>query len=176
MTDYKWVIGAFVLGIVLGVSMMLPYVKPVLPPLGNYTLLLDSSYQNYALHLIDSANSTIILGVYSAKYYPNHPNPLLDALCRAAERGVDVRVVLDDELSYNNKTIAYLRSCGVKANLDSPKIRTHAKFLVVDHRLVLLGSTNWSYSSLNKNHEVDVFIIDPRIAKELESYFNRLAQ
>ena len=171
---WKLAVVVFFLGIVLGFSLGL-YINQPPDQQGNYTLVLDSNYKDIALSLINSANSSIILAVYSAKYYPDYPNPLLDALCQAKSRGVKVEVVLDDELDYNKETLAYLKSCGVDAKLDSPKTRLHAKFLVVDGKLVLLGSTNWSYSSLNLNHEVDVLISDSGIARQLKNYFYNLA-
>ncbi len=165
----KVLLAFFVAGLITGVFLVYPlHINQSTP--GNYTLLVDSNYLPYAEHLISSANRSILLVVYSAKYYPNYPNPLLDSLCNASKRGVDVKVILDDELDYNKDTIDYLKKCGVSAMLDSRNTRTHAKFLVVDSKYVIIGSTNWSYSSLNKNHEVDVLVDDPNLAKRLEAY------
>ena len=167
--NYKQISLVFLLGVLLGILVAFPFHQTVSYQ-GNYTLVTDSNYPVYAMNLLNSANKSILLVVYSAKYYANSNNKLLNVLCKASHRGVKVDVILDDELGYNNDTIKYLRSCGVNARLDSPKVRTHAKFLVIDGKIVLLGSTNWSYSSLNKNHEVDVLIKDPEIARLLTSY------
>lgn len=164
---YTWLVLALVL--VAGFVLVQP--RP------SYQLVLDRAYQPIALDAVLHARDSIYLAVYAMKYYPDYPesNTLLNALCNASSRGVSVHVLADDEPEDNQKAIAYLRSCGVDARLDQPRTRLHAKFLVVDGELVLLGSSNWSYSSFNKNHEADLVLRDRSLASELVSYFSRLS-
>ncbi len=51
---------------------------------------------------------------------------------------------------------------------------THAKSVVVDGRLTLLGSTNWTYYALTNNHEVAVLVQSKELAKALIDYFNQV--
>jgi len=46
--------------------------------------------------------------------------------------------------------------------------------MVVDGRLTLLGSTNWTHYALSNNNEVSVLIHSKELAKELIDYFNRI--
>jgi len=46
--------------------------------------------------------------------------------------------------------------------------------MVVDGHLVLLGSTNWTFSALSNNNEASVLIRSKEVAKELLDYFNRV--
>ncbi len=166
--DWKRLAVVFAIGLFLGIFIARPLKT-------NASLVLDSQYEPVALNLIDSAHTSILVAMYEAKEY-NATMPILDALCNASKRGVAVRVLLDDEIQDNNATIAYLRACGVNASLDSRRVRTHAKFMIVDGRYVLLGSTNWSFSALHKNHEVDILVDDPKIAEELTSYFYNVSR
>jgi phosphatidylserine/phosphatidylglycerophosphate/cardiolipin synthase-like enzyme len=49
------------------------------------------------------------------------------------------------------------------------KVVSHAKFVIVDHRLVLLTSANFSLSAENRNIELGVLLNDSGLAESIES-------
>jgi phosphatidylserine/phosphatidylglycerophosphate/cardiolipin synthase-like enzyme len=51
---------------------------------------------------------------------------------------------------------------------------THAKFMVVDRELTLLGSTNWTYYALTSNNEASVLVRSKEVAQATLDYFNRV--
>ncbi|GAA4301202.1 hypothetical protein GCM10023162_02280 [Klenkia terrae] len=56
------------------------------------------------------------------------------------------------------------------SELDSgQKVVSHAKFVVVDHQLVLLTSANFSYSAENRNVEFGLLLHDSGLAESIES-------
>jgi phosphatidylserine/phosphatidylglycerophosphate/cardiolipin synthase-like enzyme len=57
---------------------------------------------------------------------------------------------------------------------DSPEKTTHAKLMIVDAQMTLLGSTNWTYYALTNNHEASLLIRSKEVAKELTDYFNQV--
>jgi phosphatidylserine/phosphatidylglycerophosphate/cardiolipin synthase-like enzyme len=142
----------------------------------------DTAYASTALKMIEDARRELILVIYEIRYYDdkryqNGPtNMLIDALCDAHDRGVDVFVVINLDSwnkanSRDNIAVAdRLRSRGLKVYYDSPKQTTHVKLLLADERWTLIGSHNWSYSALAKNHEASVLIDDPAIAKQFAQY------
>ncbi|MEK7290856.1 MAG: phospholipase D-like domain-containing protein, partial [Planctomycetota bacterium] len=48
---------------------------------------------------------------------------------------------------------------------------THNKILVIDNYITIVGSTNWTYSALKKNHEASVLIKSRSVA---ESFLGKL--
>jgi len=52
---------------------------------------------------------------------------------------------------------------------DGKPIVSHAKFIVVDHEIVLLTSANFSYSAENRNIEFGLLIRDSGLAASMES-------
>ena len=46
--------------------------------------------------------------------------------------------------------------------------------LIIDGEVGIVGSTNWTYSALEKNHEVSVLIRSPEVARNLYHYFQRV--
>jgi len=47
----------------------------------------------------------------------------------------------------------------------------HAKTMVIDTYICTIGSTNMDYRSFNLNAEINAFIVDKQVAKELKSHF-----
>ncbi len=105
---------------------------------------------------------------------------LWDAVVAASQRGVVVRVLLDESdwaasiTDKNRPTIDYLRTHGIAARFDDPSITTHAKLLVIDRRIVILGSTNWNKHSFYDQEQADVLIEDAAVGESFASYFDRL--
>ena len=148
-------------------------------------VIFDKQYYPAALKAIEEAKESINFAVFQIRYYPEYPqspsNLLIDGLVLAAKRGVNVEVCLEQSKGYNpentldNLKVAYkLTAGGVKVYLDNPKKTLHAKFLVVDRRLVLLGSTNWSYYSLSNNWETNLLVDSRKIAEEMFVYFETI--
>lgn len=108
------------------------------------------------LERIDKASKRIFIAMFTF----THPE-LVTALCRAKERGVDVRIILDKDSSRQTSRKAYIRFkrenvlCGyrTKAGL------LHYKTAIIDQTLVA-GSCNWTKAGFAANHEAMLFI-DP---------------
>ena len=175
-----------VIGFVIGASavyLALSILKPAqAPALGRLELLPDEKYIVAVSRLIASANKSVHVIMYVAKYDPKQSaeedpaNMLLELLASAKRRGLDVRVVVDDvtKQSYP-ETIEFLKSRGVPVRLD-PKagVTTHAKVVIVDGEWVVIGSHNWTQSALSRNREYSILIRSSELAAKVEEYFEEL--
>ncbi|MBI5874148.1 MAG: hypothetical protein HZB36_08460 [Candidatus Omnitrophica bacterium] len=130
----------------------------------------DISGRNYAdnvLKEIDSAEESIYVAMY-AMYVRlgEKDNPawkLVEALERACQRGVYVRVFLDkspligNDLRRLNKSNddAYkmLKEAGADVYFIKPELKLHEKLIVVDKKTVIDGSANWTQKALLENSE-----------------------
>jgi len=107
-------------------------------------------------------------------------NALMKELVNARKRGVKVEVILevregqDRATQRNRRAGKMLSQGGVEVIYDSLSRTTHAKLMVVDEQIILLGSTNWTYSALSSNNEVAVRIRSKEVAKDLVEYFNNV--
>ncbi|MEM2739958.1 MAG: phospholipase D-like domain-containing protein [Candidatus Bathyarchaeia archaeon] len=139
-------------------------------------LIPDRSYFEEAYRLIAEAKSSIYLVMYLAEFDPtdegNPANVLVDMLIYAYLRGVDVKVLFDEEIvSSYPETIARLKSYGVPVRLDGDRaIATHSKLLVVDGFYILAGSHNWTKNSLNRNYEYSIMVASSIYGSEALSY------
>lgn len=143
----------------------------------NVFILTDDNYFPYALSSLVSANKSIHMVMYSLNYYPDHPdskvNMLIDQLALAVERGVDVRIVVD-EYATEKPVLTMLKNKGINIKYDSKNKTTHAKLIIIDENIIIIGSTNWSYYALEKNHETSLLIKSQNLAKEMERYFEKI--
>ena len=116
-----------------------------------------------------------IMSVPSEKEGNNPVLSLLEDLIGAKERGVYVKVILDDtKFNVNYNAFRKLKEAGIEVGLDSPGKLLHGKGIVIDKRLVFIGSTNWTRASINDNHEFSVMAESPDMAVKFIDYISSI--
>jgi len=81
-------------------------------------------------------------------------NALRDEVIGAHKRGVAVRVLTDNDKAYDlGSDIRTLEGAGVAVRIDKTKNHMHHKFALVDGRLLINGSFNWTRSASRVNQE-----------------------
>ncbi len=153
-------------------------------PAEDVQLVTDGQYFQVAKKMIQEAKHSVQVMMFEMGYYDQHPNTssnlLIKELINAKKRGVKVEVILevregeDRTTKRNRHTGKILSEGGVEVIYDSLFKTTHAKFMVVDGQLSLLGSTNWTYYALTNNSEASVLVHSKEVAKELIDYFNKV--
>ena len=153
-------------------------------PVEDVQLVVDTQYFQVAKKMISEAKSSIQVMMFEMGYYDQHPNTptnlLIKELIDARKRGVKVEVILevreegDRTTKRNRYTGKILSKGGVEVIYDSLSKTTHAKLMVVDGKLSLLGSTNWTYYALTDNNEASVLVRSQEVAWALIDYFNRV--
>jgi len=150
----------------------------------NLRLLLDRDYFPELKKMINASNRSIKMIMFEAIYYKkfkNSPsNQLIDELIKAKRRGVDVQVILDirqksDKTTKRNlETAKRLTSAGVGVIFDMEQITTHSKLLIIDEKIIVIGSTNWTYNALTSNHESSIVFDSSETAIELIEFFEKI--
>ncbi|MFO7177959.1 MAG: phospholipase D-like domain-containing protein [Pseudomonadota bacterium] len=100
------------------------------------------------------------------------------ALCRAARRGVDVRIIVPGEIDV---AVAAWASRAVWNRLMRAGVRIyqwmhgilHSKTAVVDGRWSTIGTFNLDHLSLRRNLEVNVTVLDESFGAAMEAAFER---
>jgi phosphatidylserine/phosphatidylglycerophosphate/cardiolipin synthase-like enzyme len=110
--------------------------------------------------------------------------PLLRATVRAAERGVEVRILLSGAWyaeEENRELKTYLETQAEREDLPlSVRIATpdgafekiHAKAMLIDGETTVLGSLNWNNNSLRNNREVGLIIESDDVASYYGDVFD----
>ncbi len=168
----------FLAGIVVAEAVYYVFSPMVLAD-GSVVVVTDREYYSKVSELLAGAQESIHMVMFSANYQAQYSDSsvtlLLGDLVAARNRGVDVSVVMDSWPEGNDKAVNYLTKNNVPARLITFSGTTHSKLIIIDGRIVVVGSTNWSYHSIDKNHEANVVINDGRIAREFEEYFSYVA-
>ncbi len=122
--------------------------------------------------IIRKANSSL----YCTTPYFIPDEYVIKALIDAAKRGVDVRLLVPYESDHQlvnslaNRFYFRLIQFGIKVYAYMPRM-IHAKTIVVDSKLVMIGSANLDYRSLFINHELVCFIRSESLSKKMNNDF-----
>ncbi len=132
---------------------------------------------------LDRASSSIFVCLYSFTFRPQLADSpvfaLAQSLKKAHERGVHVEVLLDQNIDFleegdggvmegkNVPAYSFLREQGISVFYDDPTTYTHAKCVVIDGETVILGSSNWTDSALNRNFETNVLVRSKALARDV---------
>lgn len=122
----------------------------------------------YILSFISSAEKTIDVEMYLLS-----SDDAINVLLAAKDRGVQVRVILERDLegTPNYKAYDRLSAAGIPVRWASDKYAlSHSKFIIVDGKLVLVGSHNLSNNALEKNREASVILSGTAVG-EFEGIF-----
>ena len=89
-----------------------------------------------------------------------------DAIAAAKNRGVDVRVIVNEP---TDESIVHLKSLGIPIKTPAT-FYLHAKLLVADS-VAFVGSENMSFTSLAKNREVGALVFEPSSVAPIKQQF-----
>ena len=116
------------------------------------------------------------LWITHAYFAPNED--LLNAMAEAAQRGVDVRLIVPSFtdstviLNATQATFTRLLTSGVKI-YELKDALLHAKSVVIDGAVTIVGSANLDMRSFLHNEEVNAIVIDRDVGQRMEQVFER---
>ncbi len=125
------------------------------------------------LVLIKMARESICI---STAYF--NPNPvILELLKEAAGRGVKIQIMVpgratDSEISKiaGDESFEELLDAGIDLRYYQ-KTMLHTKIITIDGILSCIGSANFNHRSMLKDDEINVVILDDKVAGELNDHF-----
>lgn len=127
------------------------------------------------IQMADSAQQ--YLYIQSPYFLP--PEPLQTALCKAAKRGVDVRLMIPQKsdraalISYASRSyLKPLLAAGVRVYSHHFGF-IHAKTCVSDDKIASVGSSNIDFRSFTQSSEVNAFIYDANFAQQMRQIFEQ---
>lgn len=153
-------------------------------------VLHDRDYLLWLLHRLRGARKRVLVVQFIADLRPDadphrEVRAVATALAHAADRGLDVRMVLSHFVSDRaalepNRVFAHwLAPRGVGLRLYGPREGSarkdmHSKFVLIDDLWVALGSHNWTVGAFGANHEQSVALRSIDVAARLRSTFEGL--
>ncbi|KAF8066380.1 cardiolipin hydrolase [Scenedesmus sp. PABB004] len=136
----------------------------------NCTFAHEATSLGRLLHILAGARASIDVCVFTITC-----DDIANALLAAHGRGVRVRVITDnDQAATQGSDIARLRAGGVAVETDSDSFHMHHKFAVLDGRLLLNGSFNWTRQAVLSNQENVVLTDHPLLVSRFSQQFEAL--
>jgi phosphatidylserine/phosphatidylglycerophosphate/cardiolipin synthase-like enzyme len=117
---------------------------------------------------IRAAQKTICVQAYSFT-----SEPIADALIKAHKRGVDVEIVLDkSQKTERYSKISDVAKAGIPTFIDSRHAIAHNKIMIIDSKVIITGSFNFTKGAEEKNAENLLIIKDqPDLVRRYEENY-----
>uniref|UniRef100_A0A4X2KLL8 Mitochondrial cardiolipin hydrolase n=1 Tax=Vombatus ursinus TaxID=29139 RepID=A0A4X2KLL8_VOMUR len=122
------------------------------------------------LQYVLSAHSSLELCLFAFS------NPQLGrAVHLLHQQGVRVRVVTDcDYMALNGSQIGRLRKAGIQVRHDQGAGYMHHKFAIVDKKMLITGSLNWTTQAIQNNRENVLIVEDEEYVRLFLEEFERI--
>lgn len=120
---------------------------------------------NAIVQALDASEHEVLVQAYGFTH-----NAIAQALVRAHQRGVVVRVLLDAKSSASNRYVMdVLSHANVSLRLDGKHAIAHNKVMVIDESVVITGSFNFTNSAATRNAENFLVLKSQELAHRYKS-------
>jgi len=156
--------------VILIISLLFIFSFNALAKLEVYFSLYDNP-ESIIIENIDNAKESINIAMYAFT-----DREIAQAIIRAKDSGVDIKIYLDrSQVNAKYSKTRYFLNNGIKnIRISSNNYIMHNKFAVIDNKIVITGSYNWTASAGERNDENLLVIDDKNIINKYQNQFNNL--
>jgi len=123
----------------------------------------------FADRAIGNAEREILVGAYGL----TAGSGIVEALIRAKERGIDVRLIADKTTPCErNSGVGLLAAAGVPIWIDDQARIAHTKTMVIDGAVTLTGSYNWTRGAAANSENLNL-ISSPAVAAAYAAHWRQ---
>lgn len=125
-----------------------------------------NSLKNRLRYEILNAKETIFVAMYNFSY-----KQIAKHLIEASKNGVKITVLLDKSKVENNDTIySMLKEANINVVFDDKVEKMHLKAMLIDDKLAVLGSMNFTRKSFEENYDFVYFNKDKKVIQKLKKF------
>lgn len=136
-------------------------------------IVIGRAYLRSVLPMIQNAKISIDILMFHWAFYQKdlscEVSQINLALLNAHKRGVRVRAYCNMQ-----NTLRNLRAIGIASKIYTGSGIMHAKLLIFDQKIALLGSHNFSQNAMCFNKEISILVDTPAEIEQLMLYFEAL--
>ena len=115
---------------------------------------------NHIINWLDKSNSSVCAAIYS---FTN--NDISGAFIRAKQRDVNITISMDKEqLNIQGSEYQTLKNANISVRVDRRSGLLYDKYMVIDGKVVVTGSYNWTVNAEDTNRENLIILQDPALA------------
>ncbi len=125
---------------------------------------------NHIIDLINEAYIQLDICVFTIS-----DDRISRAIVEAMKNGVEIRIISDNfKVEDTGSDIEDLSRVGISVKLDTTENHMHHKFMIVDKKIVLTGSYNWTRSAALYNQENILSMDDEEVVSKFSNEFKKL--
>jgi phosphatidylserine/phosphatidylglycerophosphate/cardiolipin synthase-like enzyme len=136
-------------------------------------VIIGREYPQVVTPLIEEAQHSIEILVFDWRWYATEPNSSVQkfniSILQASTRGVKVRALVNNNIM---PTILQLEKLSVKRV--GTKNLMHVKMIIIDQKIMVIGSHNFSKRAFEINHEISMLVDDENEINRCRKYFEML--
>ncbi|KAG1667056.1 hypothetical protein FOA52_000419 [Chlamydomonas sp. UWO 241] len=122
------------------------------------------------LQYLNSAHHTLDVCVFTITC-----DEIANCVMDLHKRGVKVRVITDDDQSDSQGSdIQKFRNVGIPVKVDHARTHMHHKFAIIDGKILMNGSFNWTRQAVLGNQENVVVIENATLVAGFQQQFEKL--
>jgi phosphatidylserine/phosphatidylglycerophosphate/cardiolipin synthase-like enzyme len=147
-------------------------------------LLIAREFISRVLGILDGAKSSVqvvqFVAQFKGKSAKMSSRELGIKLAAKAREGVPVQVILNTAgggwraSALNRQAAGWLNERGIEVRTLGSGTTCHAKLLIIDGEIAIIGSHNWTPYALERNFEVSVLVRDTACVGRLKQHFEAL--
>ncbi|MEA3306766.1 MAG: phospholipase D-like domain-containing protein [Elusimicrobiota bacterium] len=137
----------------------------------SYSFSPRGSTEKHIINAINASKKHITAAIFSFYSYP-----IAQALADAAKRGVDVKMIIDRVQGSQSTVVKYVMDNGVKLRWTRGHNKgvMHHKFSIMDEKILMTGSFNWSNNAQKNNFENMFYTTSGHYIKGFTQEFNEV--
>lgn len=139
------------------------------------TSIIGPQFPKKVIPFINEAKVSICIVVFDWRWYfwdPASPVSLFNqAIIQASRRGVKIQVITNC-----NDIIKILKSEKIEAKKLLTPYLVHSKMILIDSKILVIGSHNYTQAAFTTNHEISAIIDDADEICDFVKYFQDLWQ
>ena len=141
------------------------------PSICNVYFFPNAKNEKYLIEMLRTCKKSLNVAIFSITR-----DNFAKAIIEVFKRGIDVKVIADDECMKNYGSDVYkLAAVGIPCKTDSSaQFHMHNKYAIIDESVIITGSFNWTTQAINNNQENLFFYEDKQIAEQYTKEFNNL--
>lgn len=130
----------------------------------------EDNFKNKLISLINEAKDSIYFMIFAFT-----DKDVADAMIDAKNRGVEIKGVFDEEFNSDQYSkFDYLKDANIDVKLDGNTQTLHDKVMIIDNRITVTGSYNFTLSANSRNAENSLVIYGKTISGLYKNEFDKI--
>ena len=135
--------------------------------------IIGAEFTKKVIPIIKSARNTIDIIVYDWRWCPDQIGSRIqkfnNTIIDARKKGIRVRAITNHQ-----NVINILKENKVEAKKNFSSKKLHVKLMIIDDKIAILGSHNYTMSAFTLNYEVSIATEEKEVVNRLKFFFKNL--